>query len=192
MKDDKSKNWKLIDRWEIFKNRFLRIRVDRCELPDGRVMPNYFVLDFSDWVQVVALDTEGNMIMVRQYRHGVEQSILEIPGGTTDPGDDEDPMEAAKRELLEETGYESQEWLVIGKHAPNPALMSNHMHVYLALNCKKVAEQNLDPFEDIDVEVHPVQKVYELAESGKINHALVVTGLALAKSKIQERLNISI
>ena len=63
------KNWKLIDRWQLFKNRFLRIRLDRCELPDGRVMPNYFVLDFLDWDQVVALTTNGKMVVISQYRH---------------------------------------------------------------------------------------------------------------------------
>ncbi|NQZ02311.1 MAG: NUDIX hydrolase [Bdellovibrionales bacterium] len=178
------KEWKLLDRWQLFKNQFLRIRLDRCELPDGRVMPNYFVLDFADWVQVVALDEDDNMIMVRQYRHGTGETLLEIPGGSTDPGDTEEPILAAKRELLEETGYESSDWEQIGSHSPNPALMSNDMHVFLAKNCKKVAEQNLDPFEDLDVELVPAKSVLEMLEAGQFRHSLVATGLFLARSKV--------
>jgi ADP-ribose pyrophosphatase len=183
------KNWKLIDRWQLFKNRFLRIRLDRCELPDGRVMPNYFVLDFLDWVQVVALTTDGKMVMIRQYRHGTQETLLEIPGGSTDPEDQKNSLSAAKRELLEETGYESDDWELIGSHSPNPALMSNDMHVYLAKNCKKVAEQQLDPFEDLDVELLPAQDVLNMAEGGKIRHSLVATGLFLARAHVLKALN---
>jgi len=178
------KNWKLIDRWQIFRNKFLKIRVDRCELPDGRIMPNYFVLEFSDWVHVVALDEDKKMIMVKQYRHGTEETTLEIPGGATDPGENEDPMEAAKRELKEETGYVSDSWVKIGKHSPNPALLSNHMHIYLATSCRREFNQELDPHEDIDIELHDLEDILKMAKAGEIRHSLVVAGLMLAENAL--------
>lgn len=185
------KAWKLLDRWQIFKNPFMKMRVDRCELPDGRVMPNYFVLDFNDWVTAVALDEHENMIMVRQYRHGIEETLLEAPAGSMDIGGSEDPLESAKRELLEETGYESNEWVSAGSFAPNPALMSNCMHVFVATNCKKVAEQKLDPFEDIDIELHPAKDIYEKAEQGEIVHALCLGALMLARPYVNQRVPLS-
>ena len=177
--------WKVLDRWQIFKNRFITLRVDRCELPDGRVMPDYYVLDFVPWVHVIPVTKDGDMIMIRQYRHGAEEILLEIPGGTTHPGTgDEDPLKAAKRELLEETGYISDKWTYIGEHCPNPALQSNRMLLYLAENCEKAAEPLLDPYEDIEVELMSVKDVYEKAESAQMKHSIVLAGLMMARGHL--------
>lgn len=179
------KNWKLLDRWQIFKNQFMKMRVDRCELADGRVMPNYFVIDPLDWVTAFALDEAGNMIMVKQYRHGIEQVLLEAPAGSVSSSGDESPLDSAKRELLEETGYVSDHWQSVGDFAPNPALMSNRMHVFVAKACRKVAEQNLDPYEDIDIEIYSVDEVYQKAEAGEIVHGLCLASLLMARPFIQ-------
>ena len=177
--------WKLLNRWEIFKNRFVTLRVDQCELPDGRIMPNYYTLDFVDWIQVVAITPDNKMILIRQYRHGAGDVLLEIPGGTTDPGDEqEDPLVAAKRELREETGYESSEWEYVKFHYPNPAFQNNKMHLYVAKNCKKAGDPQLDEFEDIEVELMNVKDVYKAVDAGKITHTLVLTGLFFAREKL--------
>lgn len=179
--------WKVLDRWEIFKNRFINLRVDRCELPDGRLMPDYYVLDFVPWVHVIPVTKNGQIVMIRQYRHGAGEVFWEIPGGTTHPSTgDEDPLMAAKRELLEETGYESDTWKLIGEHFPNPALQSNQMLLYLAQNCEKVAEPLLDPFEDIEVELMPIKDVFDRAESGGIKHSIVLAGLMMARRHLLE------
>lgn len=179
--------WKVLDRWEIFKNRFITLRVDRCELPDGRVMPDYFVLDFVPWVHVIPVTKNGEIVMIRQYRHGAGEVLLEIPGGTTDPKSVENPLLAAQRELLEETGYQSNKWTFVGEHCPNPALQSNRMLLYLAEDCEKVAEPVLDPFEDIEVELVSVEEVYQKAESGKMKHSIVLAGLMMAKNHLMSK-----
>lgn len=174
--------WKLLDRWEIFKNRFVTLRVDRCELPDGRIMPNYYTLDFMDWIQVVALTSDNKMVMIRQYRHGVKEVLLEIPGGAIDRGEEpESPLAAAQRELREETGYVSENWQAIGCHCPNPALQNNKMHLFLALDCKWQGEPQFDPFEDIEIKLMEASEVYQKVDNGELTHTLVLGGLLLAR-----------
>ncbi len=119
----------------------------------GKIVPRYFVIDFPDWVQIIAFDENDQTILVRQYRYPGAGEFLEFPGGSTKPTRDEDPLEAAKRELREETGYVSNEWVYVGHHYPNPALMGNKCHVYLARNCVKKYELELDPFEVLQVEL---------------------------------------
>ena len=115
--------------------------------------------------------------MVEQYRHGVDELTLEIPGGAANSG--EEAVESAKRELLEETGYSSDEWHPLGSLQANPAFMTNECSTFIALNCKKVAEQTLDPMEDIDVHLIPFDKFEKKMREGEIKHSLVVAAYAL-------------
>lgn len=165
----------------MFRSGFFRLRRDECQLPDGRVQPRYFVFEFAAWIQIVALDTDGKMIMVRQYRHAAGQEFLEIPGGSHDPHTGETELMAAKRELREETGYISDDWAEIGTYFPNPALQSNRIVVFLAQDCRYEDEPQLDPFEDLDVEKHSVEDIYRLLESGQLQHGLIMGSLALAR-----------
>src|ERR1700679_1313608 len=112
-------HWKTLKSQILFQSGIFRLRSDECELPDGRVMPRYYVFEFPDWVNVVPVTPNGQMILLKQHRHGAERDFLEIPGGSTHPGQNEDPREAAARELLEETGYQSQNWIACGSHYPN-------------------------------------------------------------------------
>lgn len=166
---------------------FFRVRKDTCELPDGRVMPTYYVLEFPDWVNVVPLTSDGKVILLRQHRHGVEEDCLEIPGGSSHPGGKEDPRLAAERELLEETGYCAKEWISCGYHFPNPALQTNRMHTYIALGCEKVSEPNLDPFEDLYTEIVDFPKFIERYHDGEFSHSLIAASIGRSLKYFKER-----
>lgn len=146
-------------------------------LPRPKKQPvSFYVLDAPEWVNVIALTPENNIVLVEQYRAGVHQSSLEIPGGMADPG--EDPIEAAKRELLEETGFSSAKWTKIGKTSSNPAILNNFTHLYLAENCQKVQEQQTDGNEDIAVHIIPLQEFLQLVKDGTVHHAIVLAATA--------------
>ena len=172
--------WKCLDSREIFKTTFFRFRVDKCELPDGRVMPTYYVMEFPDWVNIVPVTEDGKIVLIEQYRHAAGRVCIEFPGGSTHPDRQEDPKKAALRELAEETGYVPDDVRLIGVHNPNPAMQNNHMHTYIGFNCKKLQEVELDPFEDIRVFTATIPEVMEMIINGKINHTIVVASFLYA------------
>lgn len=169
------KRWEVINSENLFQGPFFRLRSDNCRLPDGKIMPKYYVIDLLDWVNIVAV-TQNQLIMIRQYRHAYGDSFFEIPGGTLDSVD-ESPLVAAKRELLEETGFVSENWEYRGFHCPNPALQSNRMHTYLAKDCRKEFDQKLDEFENIEVILCEKKEVASMLKSGKIQHSLIAASL---------------
>jgi 8-oxo-dGTP pyrophosphatase MutT (NUDIX family) len=137
------------------------------------------VIDSTDWVNIIAVTKEDQLVLIRQYRFGIEQTTLEIPGGMTDPG--EDPAVAAARELEEETGYVPGRMVKLGQVHPNPAIQSNVCHSFLALDCVKMHEGQQDVGEDIAVELHPRAQVPHLIQSGAITHSLVVVAFFLER-----------
>lgn len=137
----------------------------------GETRP-FSVVETSDWVNVVALTTAGEVVLVRQYRHGSRRVALEIPGGVVDAG--EDPGAAAARELREETGYAGGPPTFLGTVEPNPAILSNRCHTYLVQDCRRVGEPELDPGEDIEVATLPVAQIPAAIGDGRISHALVI------------------
>jgi len=178
--------WKVLKSTELFSSGFFRLRTDECELPDGRVMPRYYVMDFPDWVNVIAVTSDRQMILVSQYRHAAGEVFLEVPGGSLDSRG-EDPQAAGARELLEETGYRPSEMIDCGPHFPNPALNSNRMHTYLALGCELVSEPNLDPFEDLKVVILPVAEAYEKWTNGEFTHSIIAASFGRAVKHLRER-----
>jgi 8-oxo-dGTP pyrophosphatase MutT (NUDIX family) len=186
--------WQRLASETILKTPIFSFRVDRCKTSSGREMPRYYLLDFPDWVQVVATDTSQNIILVRQYRYPADISFLELPGGSLDPQpvssapsnggpgggpSTEDPLSGAQRELLEETGYSSDDWHSFGFHYPNPAMQTNRCHVFWAKNCVKTAELSLDPFEELEPVIMPLAEFKAHLRSSAPKHALMLASFAM-------------
>ncbi len=176
--------WKVLGQKELFSAGFFELRSERCELPDGRVMPAYYILDFPEWANIIPITKDRQLVLVEQYRHAGQDHFLEVPGGTTHPGMNEDPEIAASRELLEETGYQAGRIEKVASHYPNPALQNNQMHTYIAWDCEKVQEPHLDPFEDLRVLLMPFPEVIERLMRGEFTHSIISNSLFLALSKL--------
>ena len=133
-----------------------------------------FVLEQPNWVNVIPLTPDDQVIMVEQWRHGTRSVHLETPGGLMDDG--ETPEQSARRELLEETGYEASEVIRLGTVHPNPAIQTNLQHYILAKDCRKTTELKLDHAEDISVKLVPLADVPRMIETGGITHGIVIGG----------------
>lgn len=138
---------------------------------------DFFVIKPPDWVNVIALTTKGELVLVRQFRFGIDAFSLEIPGGVIDAG--EDPVEAAVRELREEAGYVGGTARLLGSVHPNPAMQSNRCHLVLVEGVEATAELEWDPDEEFEILVLPVDEVYSRAYRGEITHAMVLDALLL-------------
>ena len=168
-----NRDWKILDRSILQKTRVFDLYSQRMRSPDGGYEDDFYYLQCPDWVVVVPVTPDRQVVLVKQFRHGINQQSLEIPGGImSDPA--ENPAQAAARELQEETGYATDQIVDLGFIHPNPALQSNRCHFFLAKNVELASAQNLDPSEDIEVELHPLSKVPEMIESHQITHALCV------------------
>lgn len=154
------------------------IRIMRCRSPRTGHEHDFYVIDFPNWVQVLPITPEDQVVMVRQYRHGCGQVLLELPGGLID-NDDANPEESARRELLEETGYAAEELVLVTKTYPQPAVLSNTGLTYLARNAKKIAEPQPDAAEDIEICLVNLEKIPEMIRKGEIKHSQSIMGLSL-------------
>jgi ADP-ribose pyrophosphatase len=178
--------WKVLQTKHLFQGRNQAFRSEEVELPNGKVMSAYYVMDFPDWVHAISLTSDGQVILVEQYRHATGETTLEFPGGSTHSRT-EDPAEAALRELQEETGFTSSEIVSIGHLSPNPAFQSNHIHIYVAFDCHESGPQVLDRYEIINVHLVSLHELQQLIQSGKFSHALMVAGFYRALSVIRSR-----
>ncbi|SMO69335.1 NUDIX hydrolase [Gracilimonas mengyeensis] len=146
----------------------------RLESEDHEV--SFSIIEAPDWMNIIPLTNNNEVVLVEQYRYGIEEPTLELPGGMVDPG--ETPEETAKRELLEETGYDVTELISLGSVSSNPAFLTNQTHMYLAKGCRKIQEQELDGNERINVHLMPMDEFLELVKSGTVHHSLVVAAVA--------------
>jgi 8-oxo-dGTP pyrophosphatase MutT (NUDIX family) len=176
--------WKVLSSEYVHRGPWATLRRDVCALPDGRVKPEYFVLEYPNWCNAVAFTEEGKVVLVRQYRHAAKIISLELPGGVIEAG--EDPAEAIKRELLEETGYQFDEVEQIAVVYANPSTGDNHTYCFIAKNGKKAGRQHLDDYEDIIVEEYTLAEVKQLLAENKIAQALHCTNLFYALIKLGE------
>jgi 8-oxo-dGTP pyrophosphatase MutT (NUDIX family) len=176
-------NWSIESTRRVIRDRWLSVRADRCRMPDGREVDPYYVLEYPDWVNVVAVTESEEVVLVRQYRHGVARVVLELPSGVVE-GSDAGPLETARRELLEETGYTSDAFRLTGVLSANPATHNNLTHCFLASACRKVAEPRLDDIEELEVVVVPLDRLGGLAREGALLQSLHVGSIFFALAEL--------
>jgi ADP-ribose pyrophosphatase len=177
------KPWKILNSNYLYRTNGVAFRIDQCEVKDGGIFEPY-VFECGTWVNVVALTKEREVILEKQYRHGVGQVMLEIPAGMMEEEDDS-PLQAAQRELLEETGYASDRFIEVGKAYPNPATHTNLTYSFLALDVEKVGQQSLDETEEIEVSLIPFDKLISLAKEGGLPQALHISALFFAMAYLE-------
>jgi 8-oxo-dGTP pyrophosphatase MutT (NUDIX family) len=170
---DKPDSWRRLSSLEKADCRVFRVKEHLCERETDGKQGNFFVIESPDWVNIIALTPEKDVVLIEQFRYGTEEIILEIPGGMIDGS--ESAETAAKRELLEETGYSAESWIFLGISRPNPAIQNNSLFHYLALDCKKTAETAFDEHESVTTRLTPLREVEGLIANGDISHSLVVS-----------------
>lgn len=176
--------WKVLESAYLYKEEWLTIRKEKCELPNGKIIPGYYVLEYPTWVNAFAITEDNKVILVKQYRHALGHVGIEVPGGVAEDG--ESPEEACRRELLEETGYQFETFHYLGKISANPATTTNLTHMFLATGGKKVAEQQLDETEEVEVLYHSIDEVKELVLQNRIVQSLHVNCIMYALMKLGE------
>ncbi|MCA5006580.1 NUDIX hydrolase [Sphingobacterium bovistauri] len=167
--------WKLLDSKYLVQRPWATLRVDKLELPNGNIKDEYYVLEYPTWVNMVAITEEKSILFVRQYRHGANQIMVELPAGVVEEG--EEPEVAARRELLEETGYAFDSIEYICELYANPATSGNLTYTYLLKGGKKVQEQDLDNSEDIEVVEMSIEEAKQFLFENRLGQALHTSAL---------------
>ena len=168
----KIKPWKLVSSTIEKSFRIFDLRIDRSISPRTGKEHEFYVFESKEWVNIIPVTRDKEAVLIRQYRHGVSDIVLEIPGGIVEEGDT--PLDAAVRELKEETGYSPSEMLCLGMVYANPAFLNNRCHTYLALDSFPDGAQNLDDKEDIEVLLRPLADIPRLIKDGEISHSLIL------------------
>lgn len=167
--------WKTLDSEYVFKRPWLTARRDRVMLPNGVVNDEFYILEYPTWVNVIARTVDGRFVMVEQYRHGLDDIFIELCAGVVEDG--EDPLDGAKRELAEETGYEGGEWSLQMVISGNPSVTNNLTYCYLADGVELRHEQQLDRTEDIGVKLLTEQELYDLLMRDEMKQSLMAAPL---------------
>jgi ADP-ribose pyrophosphatase len=170
----------LVKKWDTLSSKeicnlkiFKAVSKDR-QHPDSDVRGEFTVLESKDWVNIIPITEKGEIVLIEQYRHGVDEVSLEIPGGLVEFR--ENPASAAVRELQEETGYASDsEPVFLGEQQPNPAFLNNKCSTFLLENCSFSGETNFDEHEDIKVRLVKKENIESMIKSGEINHGVIIT-----------------
>jgi len=169
------KKWNTLESRYLIERPWLTARVDKVELPDGRINPEHYVLEYPNWVNVIAITPDDEFVMVRQYRHAMDVVLDELCAGVIEDG--ETPLQAAQRELLEETGYSGGDWKEIMTIGQNPSICNNLTHCFLAQGVTQTTTQQLDASEDIAVLLLSCQQVYEMLANNQMLQALMAAPL---------------
>ncbi len=163
---------------KAYESKIFELEFRDYEHSDGSVHKDLAVLNSNDAANVIAITPNQKIVLVNQFRFGIDDTTIEIPGGLVEP--EEDPMEAVKRELTEETGYTADKYQYLGKVYANPVFQSNFIHHYIAYDAVQTGVQSLDPAEDIDILTMDVLEVLKRLQSGYFMHPHTVTAFNLA------------
>ena len=178
--DNDPKPWRVEGSTYLIQNPWLTVRQDAVRLPNGGLLPDYYVFEYPNWVNVVAVTTENQLILVRQYRHGIADVGYELCAGTVDPADgtsDEGLLLAARRELLEETGYGGGHWQLFMTTSANTGTHTNLNYTFLAMGVECQQSQTLDDTEDITVHVVSPEQAWAIVNSGQMMQAMCAAPL---------------
>lgn len=171
-----------IPKWEVLKSEYLHrrpwltVRKEAVRLPNGNVIPEYYVLEYPDWVNIIAITKEHLFVFITQYRHGLGEVSHEICAGVCEK-EDASPLVSAQRELLEETGYGNGEWREFMTICANPSTHTNLTHCFLAIGVEKISEQHLEESEDLTVQLLTLDEVKELLKTDAIKQSLMAAPL---------------
>lgn len=175
VKQPEHRPWRVLQSEYLIRRPWCTVRRESVQLPTGAVAPEWYVFEFSDWVNVIAITEQGDFVMISQYRHGVQQTRYELVAGSCEQG--ESPEQSARRELLEEAGYGGGEWRHFMSVAPNPSNQNNFTHTFLATGVRRVGEQQMEQTEDIEVHLMSPAEVRELLEQEQIIQCLNIAPL---------------
>lgn len=173
---DDDHKWQVLKSEYLFRRPWLTVRCEHTRLPNGNECPEYYVLEYPTWINIIALDKEGRMVMVRQYRHALGVTRHELCAGVVDPTD-KSPMEAAQRELMEETGYGGGHWEEFNVLAQNPGSANNLTYTFLATGVEQLSTQHLESTEDISVHLFTPAEVMQMLSEGHIVQAMHAASL---------------
>ena len=175
MEDTNDRKWEILSTEYLIQRPWLTARRDHVKLPTGVENPEFYVLEYPDWVNVIAITKEGEFVMIRQYRHGLGETRYELSAGVCEEG--EDPMESARRELYEETGYGGGEWQLWMTISANPSTTNNLTYCYLATGVERMSTQHLEETEDITMHLLTEAEVKELLVNDEIRQSLMAAPL---------------
>jgi ADP-ribose pyrophosphatase len=179
--------WKVLESKTVFSSLpHIEVHSQKIELPDGRTVEPYFRIDLRAWVVMAAITQDGRIVVARQYRHGIEGVSLMLPGGLLEKG--EDPLTAAKRELLEETGFASDKWDLLGRFVGNSNYRCGETSLYLARGARKIAEPDHGDLEETEVHLVPLSEIADALRNGAVISLSSAAAISLALSRITDDL----
>ncbi len=185
MQPEKLEPWLIEDEESVFSCRIFDVVRIRATLKGRNKTHNFFILENPEWVNIIPVTKDFDVVLIQQFRMGERAFTLEIPGGLSEPG--EDPLTAAQRELLEETGYEGGRAIPLGMVQPNPATHNNRCHSFLQYPVQATGKLNLDENEDIRTLLVPLREIPDMIRRGEIHHSLVLNAF-FYYSLLQEQL----
>ncbi len=160
--------WKTLESKALIENDHVSVRENKVQLPDGAVIDDFYTVTIPDASMIAAVTAEGKILLKKEFRYACGEEVIECPAGMIEKNE-ADPLEAAKRELLEETGYRSDAWTCLGPTLECTSKLTNRMYLFLAENCVKVAEQHLDENEHLTVTAVPLETAVAMVMDGRIN-----------------------
>ena len=170
--------WRVLSDQVVVERRWLKVREQRVELPNGHQIDEFHLLEGPDWAGVVAVTERNELVMVRQYRHGLGGGSLELPAGVIEP--DESDLQGAQRELLEETGYAGDDWHALSVVSTEPARSTVRAHFFVACGVKRMGDSAPEQTELLQLELWPTKKLGELIDTGQMGHGVQIGAILLA------------